>query len=129
SWGDPVGWAALDAVLPTGRSRAEVIQARTAELHDEVQAIETQRSQRRGRLRADVLGGATDLATQAAELAGLAEQSVRLTDELHRLDRALATDPVPPPPHAHLRVRPLPEPVEPIARRRFLRIWATISSP
>lgn len=129
SWGDPVGWAALDAVVPSGDAADALLAARAEQLDSELAGIEAERDATRDRLRADALGGSTALLEPEVRLAELGRRAVVLGDELHRLARVRADGPVPVAPHAHLSVRPLPEPVEPISRRRFLRIWATISTP
>lgn len=129
SWGDPVGWAALDAVIPSGTARQALVDARTAELAGQLAEVQAERDAIRGRLRADVLAGTVDVTAPQTRLAELADRSVVLADQLHRLDLVGDAEPPPVGPHAHLHVRPLPEPVEPAGRRRFLRLWATISTP
>ena len=129
SWGDPVGWAALDSVIPSGAARRSLVEARSAQLVDELATVQAEREQLRDRLRADALGGLADVVAPQLRLTALADRSVTLTDELRRLEQTMGAEPPPVGPHAHLSARPLPEPVEPIGRRRFLRVWATISSP
>jgi hypothetical protein len=132
SWADPVGWAALDAVVPSATERSAVVVARLEELTAELATIDTARSDVRARLRAAVVGGATDTMAEEAELAALAERAVLRRDEHRRLCAVVQADPAAvddPGPHAHLRSRPVPIAEEPAGRRRFLRAWATVSTP
>lgn len=129
SWGDPVGWAALDAVSPSSDDSRAVVATRVEELDAELAQLAAGRDVLRGRVRAAVAGGATDTAAEEDELARLAERATVRADELRRLRAATGEEPADPGPHAHLRVRPLPLPTEAASRRRFLRVWATVSTP
>ena len=99
SWGDPVGWAALDAVVPNEAERRAVIVARVTELTDEL------------------------------ALSALAARSTVGHDEHDRLTRALDEVAAKAHPHAHLRRRAAPLPTESRERRPLLRLWATLSTP
>lgn len=133
SWSDPVGWAALDAVLPGTSERREVITSRIEELADENRRIDRERTRRRRRLRAAEVAGVTDISDamqdDVSALAELAATATHNADELSRLERALSGETVVVHPHAHLRHRPLPLPTESKERRRLLSVWATISTP
>jgi hypothetical protein len=129
AWSDPVGWAALDAVVPGDSERHEVITTRIDELIEENRRIDQERGTRRRRLRAAEVAGVPDTHDDTRALAELSATSTVNTDELHRLDRASSGTGSPSHPHAHLRHRPVPLPVESKERRRLLRLWATISTP
>lgn len=130
SWFDPVGWAALDAVVPDDDERRAVAAARVDELTAELAAIRAERDATRGRLRAAVVGGAIDTATELDALAALAGREAMREDEQRRLRETLTRVVTPSvAPHAHLRHRPLPIPPDPRGRRRLLRVWSTVSTP
>jgi hypothetical protein len=130
SWSDPVGWAALDAVMPSPAERHAVITARIDELAEENARISDERVQQRRRLRAADLAGVTNHDAGTRELADLAARATINGDELDRLERALVEGaPAIAHPHAHLHHRVVPLPAETRERRRLLRIWATLSTP
>lgn len=128
SWGDPVGWAALDAVVPDDAARAVVVAARLDELAIKIERIAAEREQRRDRLRANEIAGVANNHDDERTIVELGAELVVHTDELQRLSRHGRGD-EPPHPHAHLRHRAVPLPVESKERRRLLTAWATISTP
>ncbi|MCE0487445.1 hypothetical protein [Ornithinimicrobium sediminis] len=129
SWSDPVGWTALDVVVPDETERQSLISERVEELEQEVASIREERRRRRRQLRASVLGGREDTALE--ELA-LAELGTRLTQRRDERQRLLAVRDTPPPPvhpHAHLRHRQEPLPDDSTGRQWLLNIWSRISTP
>jgi hypothetical protein len=129
SWSDPVGWAALDAVSPDLSTRDRAIASRLVEIDAELAQIEVEREERRRQLRADAIGEADSAPVLQRELLVLGARATAQADERRRLvsvrqDLSFDTDP-----HAHLRHRALPLPIESRDRRRLLRVWATISTP
>jgi hypothetical protein len=129
SWSDPVGWAALDAVVPDDEQRRAVITERMTELDEELQTTVDDRERLRRRLRAAVIGGATDTAGEERELAALAAHLTLHRDERRRLEQLLDEDAPVLHPHAHLTHRNVPLPVDSGGRRRLMKVWATISTP
>ena len=129
SWSDPVGWAALDAVVPDDAERDEVIAARIDELRGKLDQVATEREQRRRRLRAAEVAGVAHTHDDDRVLAELAANATVHSDELDRLEQLRSGSDEPPHPHAHLRHRAVPVPVESKERRRLLALWATISTP
>jgi hypothetical protein len=129
SWGDPVRWAGLDAVVPGTANRRALIVQRIAELDDEIDQVRDEQERLRRRLRAEVIGGATDVAQQERALGEVSRLGIERASERHRLVTALRQDVPVEHPHAHLRHRNVPLPAEPRERRRLLRIWSTISTP
>jgi hypothetical protein len=129
AWSDPVGWAALDAVVPDDEQRRAVITERVAELDEELRSGADRHERLRRRLRADVIGGASDIAREERELTDMAAQLTLRRDERSRLERLLDEKPPVPHPHAHLSHRNVPLPVDSGGRRRLMKAWATISTP
>ncbi len=129
SWHDPVGWTALDAVVPDEQERQALIAARAAELDAELELLRTDRDRRRQQLRAAVVGGASDTGFAERELAGLAEQLVARQDQRQRLLDLRAQTPPRPHPHAHLRNRQTPLPDDSTGRQWLLNIWSRVSTP
>lgn len=129
SWSDPVGWAALDPVVPDAAAREAVVTARIAELDDELVQLAREREELRNRVRAAVVGGATDIVGEQQQLADLARSAAARGEERRQLETARRAEPVPTDPHAHLHHRKLPLPQESSNRRRLLRVWATVSTP
>lgn len=129
SWADPVGWSALDAVVPNQRERRAIIATRLDELAAEEQDLAARRSQLRQRLRANTIAAVADTDVEQRALDELAVRTVENADEQVRLAAMLDGAVVVEHPHAHLRHRPVPLEADPKQRRRVLRIWATISTP
>jgi hypothetical protein len=129
SWSDPVGWAALDSVVPNDHERRSVIETRIAALADELAAIEHRRAEARSRLRAGEIAEITELEPGRLELARLSAESTMLRDERERLEHARDRGAVATHPHAHLLHRATPLPTESSDRRPLLRVWAAISTP
>jgi hypothetical protein len=129
SWADPVGWSALDAVVPSRRERRTIIATRLEELVAEEHDLAARRAQLRRRLRADTIAAVADTAVDHRALNELAARSVENADEQVRLVAMLGGEAVVEHPHAHLRHRPVPLEADPKQRRQVLRIWATISTP
>lgn len=129
SWGDPVGWAALDAVVADDDERRRIVSERIAEITAELEEVRATQDRIRRRLRAAVIGGALDTGEELGELAALAARASRRRDERHHLVHVLGATPPVPHPHAHLSHRNVPLPEEPAGRRRVLRVWSTISTP
>jgi hypothetical protein len=129
AWRDPIGWAALDVVVPDDAERETLITARIEELDSEIEEITQARARERARLRASVIGGATDTAAEELRLADLAHRLTARRDERRRLEDLLAEPPPPEHPHAHLRHRQVPLPDESTGRARLLGVWSRISTP
>lgn len=129
SWGDPVGWAALDTVIPDVVERDRLVADRIEELRTEVDDLRNERHVLRGRLRAAVIGGATDTSAETAHLAELAAELSRRDDERHRLESQRGGGETEVHPHAHLSRRQVPLPVESEGRERVLKFWSFFSTP
>jgi hypothetical protein len=130
SWADPVGWAGLDKVPPTRRAGAAADAARVDELDALVAALDADIAAGQGRLRRAAAGAATlpaggenvELVTGEREVAELRARRRAAVGERDRLRHA---SPVPPPPHAHLRHRAVPETAAPPGA--IVRFWSGAS--
>lgn len=129
SWSDPIGWTALDAVVPHEQERQDLIAARIGELDTEVEQLRTDQESRRQRLRATVIGGASETGLAERELADLAARLTARGDERQRLLDLREEPPPDPHPHAHLRHRQKPLPDDSTGRQWLLNIWSRISTP
>ncbi|KGM14214.1 hypothetical protein [Cellulomonas bogoriensis] len=129
SWSDPIGWTALDAVVPHEGERQDLITARVEELDDELERLQADRRRRREKLRAAVIGGASDTAPAERDLTRLAAQLTARRDERQRLLEMRDAPPPSPSPHAHLRHRQEPLPDDSRGRQWLLNIWSRISTP
>ncbi|MCA1783412.1 MAG: hypothetical protein LC679_14925 [Intrasporangiaceae bacterium] len=129
SWSDPIGWTALDVVVPHEQERQELITARVEELDAEVEVVRADRDRQRQRLRAAVIGGASDTGPAERELAELAARLTARDDERQRLMDLRDNPPPRTHPHAHLRHRHVPLPDDSTGREWLLNIWSRISTP
>ena len=129
SWSDPVGWAALDAVSPNPGNLREAVTTRLDDIESELAQIETERDDKRRRLRAGSIADESSLSGLQSDLLALGARATAGADERRRLHATLGSAPPPNHPHAHLRHRATPIPTESRDRRYLLRIWATISTP
>jgi hypothetical protein len=129
SWGNPVGWAALEAVVPTEVERRALITRRIDELDGEIARMLDEEKELRAALRASVIAGTTETANDERRLVDIARDRVAYHDERHRLVKLLDREVPEAHPHAHLRHRNVPLPAESGDRRRMLQVWSTISTP
>lgn len=145
SWDDPVGWAGLHKVPPSPEASEELLRAQAALVTDELaeiaRRIETSRLELRRRT-ATAQALAQQLATSGAaverraevarleaELRALTQRRAALIVELEAIERALTTPAAAAHPQAHLVRKAVPFGEAPDVRRRFLRVWSTISTP
>jgi hypothetical protein len=129
SWGDPVGWSGLRKVAPNPLAARQAIEDRLAELDAEIAAADVEVDRRQTMMRADAASGEMVSADVEAALLDLTAERVRARDEQLVLHRTISVPPPPAGPHEHLRHRRVPLPVEQKVRRRFLAIWAALSTP
>jgi hypothetical protein len=139
SWADPLGWVALHGEPPSPHEARRLLEARIEEidllvtdLDDDIEADRAALRRRRLVERAGRVRGGEDRARLAGAeraVAALVEQRAGLLEERRlvsaRLERGLVAED----PHAHLKHRRVPYATERSERDRFLRVWATVSSP
>lgn len=138
SWSDPVGWVGLHKVPPTAAHARRVLEARIHALSEEAveldEAVPALRDQLRGARTAQLLLGVEPSGGNAAdvterEIVAMVERRAAITEEVRvvsaRLGDGLPEEHV----HAHLTERRQPYATSRGERVRFLRVWATISSP
>lgn len=128
SWGDPVAWAGLRKVPPDEQTGMRAVEARLAELDDEIGELDREILVRQTRLRAVVASGEVAAASDEADLASLATARVSRHDERVLLTRGREHRPPPAGPHDHLSHRRVPLETETTARRRVLAIWSAVST-
>ena len=129
SWSDPLGWTALEAVIPDERARRELLSVRLEQVDAELERMGADQDALRRDLRATVVGGVTDTGAAERELADLAARLTARRDERRRLLDSRESPPPQPHPHAHLRHRLEPLPDDSEGRQWLLNIWSRISSP
>jgi hypothetical protein len=129
SWSDPIGWTALEPVIPDERARQELLSERLEHVDSELTRLAAEQDVRRRALRAGVVGGMTDTSAAERELADLAATLTARQDERRHLLDSRENPPSPPHPHAHLRHRLEPMPDDSQGRQWLLNIWSRISSP
>jgi len=135
SWGDPVGWAGLGKVAPSSEAALARADERIAEIDRSLAALEDGVTDGR----ADLEARATSMVAGSPELAVLAVEENRLTDdrlaavalrdERERLVRARTEGLPEVGPHAHLRHRRVPLSDRARGRSRMLSAWSVISTP
>ena len=129
SWSDPIGWTALDAVVPHEQVRQDLVAARIEEIDQEVELLRSDQHRRRQQLRSAVIGGAGDTGPAQRELTELAARLTARRDERQRLLQMRDEVPARPHPHAHLRHRHRPLPDDSTGREWLLNIWSRVSTP
>ncbi|MFO7589964.1 MAG: hypothetical protein R6X23_03590 [Acidimicrobiia bacterium] len=128
AWSDPVGFAGLQKVAPPALE-GEIRRRRLEMLEHEARELTSTFEEARLRLRAEALVGSigpSEVANAEAELARLRHAQAELRSEQRRLERGATT---PTDVRAHLRRPAVPEPSEPVVRRRLLNVWGTLSAP
>lgn len=129
SWSDPIGWTALEAVIPHERDRQTLITARIAQVDADVDRMEADRERLRQELRATVLAGVSDTRPAERALADLGAALTARDDEKRRLLDLRQSPPPEPHPHAHLRHRLEPLPDDSAGRQWLLNFWSRVSTP
>jgi hypothetical protein len=139
SWADPLGWVGLHTVAPNAAAARALLERRTAELDAEQERLDQELEEARDRLRRRHLAERVTGHPRFVDRVGAEEGEAAVAARRHRLaaldeERRLITaaldrDPLADHPHAHLAHRALPWDTERNERERFLRIWATVSSP
>jgi hypothetical protein len=145
SWVDPLGWAGLDAVVPTAAEEAASLRTRIDALTERLQVLDRAVADERTALRglqaeARSLGAKADTRSlQRERLAELTRRRAALTrtvaersalaDEREAHEDFLARPAGLGPPDAHLQHVHLPDVVDRERHSAFLRIWATVSTP
>jgi len=128
AWSDPVGFAGLQKVVPPAME-GEIRRRRLEMLERDADELTRTFEESRLRLRAETLVGSigpSEIAAAEVELAQLRRAQAELRSEQRRLERGATT---PSDPRAHLRRPAVPEPSEPLVRRRLLNTWGTLSAP
>lgn len=135
SWADPVGWAGLAKVAPNPDLERGLMERRVGEIDAEIAALQASAATEREELRIQAAGidpgspVVRALRGREDDLLALNEQAVALTDERARLVAAVAGEPTPVPPHAHLNHRLTPIQPGNRTRERLLGVWAIVSTP
>lgn len=129
SWGDPVGWSGLRKVAPNPTAAREAVETRLADLDDEIADLDARIDRQQLALRAEAASGEAVSPAAEAELLETTRARVVARDEQLVLQRSLERPAPITGPHDHLRHRRVPLPVEEKVRRRFLALWAAISTP
>ncbi len=145
AWSNPLGWAGLLKVPPTERDLTDALAERVAALDQELSELDARIDADRSSLRA-LRGQARSLRThdysralanaREAEVAQR-EQALNATiaertalAEERRVHLATLSQPIPPEPvQAHIRRPHTPHIAEQERRRRFLKLWAAVSTP
>jgi hypothetical protein len=142
SWGDPLGWAGLDKVPPTPTDRDRADADRLVELTDLVDDLDKAVATGQAELREAAAGLAVlpSTVTSArrgdgtavrlvaneraiADLRSRRREAINERDQLRHVRRPLA----PPPPHAHLRHRAVPDSTLEPTVGVLLRFWSGAS--
>jgi hypothetical protein len=137
SWADPLGWAGLHKVPADGAEAGALLADQAERLDDEIRALdqaipEQRRALRRLGLSLRSTGGSPRdrrVAEAERQLAAEVERRAELAHQRRQVDLARERGLPAEGPHAHLRHRRLPWATERSERDRFLRVWATLSSP
>ena len=145
AWSNPLGWAGLLKVPPHERDLADALAKRVAELEHELSeldgTIEAERNALRG-LRGQARSLSThdyaralaesrerEVATREQQLNQTITERTSLAEE-RRVHLATLSQPIPPEaPQAHVRRPHTPHVQEQERRRRFLKLWAAVSTP
>jgi hypothetical protein len=135
SWGDPVGWAGLGKVAPSPAAALARVDERIVEIDRTLEKLDSGVTAGRAELEAratSMVAGSPELAVLAVEETRLTNdrlEAVALRDERARLERARRDGLPDVGPHAHLRHRRLPLSENDRGRSRLLSAWSVISTP
>lgn len=131
SWADPVGWAGMAKVAPNPQAAADLLQRRTDQIEQQLEALTAEVESGRLALQEAAAGlspgnpAIRRLQPEEERLLDLRMQATALADELARIQVGAA----PAGPHDHLRHRRVPLTMQRGLRQRVLAVWAVISTP